>query len=154
MWLLITWLDPRTYCVAWPSNCGSCLAICFGFGIFPADEGHCASSWGCCGLGMVWDARSSKLGSVPHIYFLLLIIRSLYYSSFSFKSYVVICSLAWICLGDLLDEVRGHLACGSCSFNSEILTLNVEASFTLVGTSFGGICYKLCWRKNVTSKFQ
>jgi len=156
VWLLITWLDPRTYCVAWPSNYGSCLATCFGFGSFATDGGSCASSWGCCGLGMVWDARSSKLGNAPHICFLLLIIISLYSSSSSSssKSYVILCSLAQICLGNLLDERRGHLTCGSHSFNSEILTLNVEASFTLVGTSFGGICYKLCWGKNATSKSQ
>jgi hypothetical protein len=38
-----------------------------------------------------------------------LIIKGLSSSSFPFKSFVILCSLAHICLGNLLDEVKGCL---------------------------------------------
>jgi hypothetical protein len=71
------------------------------------------------------------------IYFLLLVIVSL---SSSYESSVVICSLVRICLGDLLDEARGHLTYCNLFFNFEVLALDVEASCIPVGTTFSGLC--------------
>jgi hypothetical protein len=39
----------------------------------------------------------------------------------------------------LLDEARG-LTCCNLFFNFEVLTTNVEASYTPVGTTSNGIC--------------
>jgi hypothetical protein len=81
---------------------------------------------------MVWDAKTSWLGNVPHIYFLLLIIRNISFSSSSSESLAILYSLARICLGDLFDKKKGHLACCSHSLNYDILTPNVKASYTKV----------------------
>ncbi len=100
---------------------------------------------------MVWDAKTSRLRIVLRICFLLLIIRGFSFSSSSFESCVIFYSLAYICLGDLLDEVKGHLVCCRHSFNFEILTLKVEASCTPMGTSCSGI-YEVVSRKKCCIK--
>jgi hypothetical protein len=40
----------------------------------------------------------------------------------------------------LLEEARGHLICYRRSLNFEILTREVETSYTPMGTSYNGIC--------------
>jgi hypothetical protein len=89
---------------------------------------------------MVWNATTSRLIIAPHIYFFLLIIRGLSSSSFSFEFSIGFCSLARICLGDLLDEAKGHLICPKRSLNFEILTREVKTSYTLMGICYNGIC--------------
>jgi len=89
---------------------------------------------------MVWDARTFGMIIVFRIYFFLLIIRGLSSSSSSFESFIGLCSLAHICFRDLLEEARGHLICCRRSFNFEILTREVETSYTPMGTSYNGIC--------------
>ncbi len=123
----------------WPFNCGSCLVTCFRFGISTIGVGRCASSWGCCGLGMVWNVRTYGLIIASCICFFLLIIRGLSSFSSSFEFSIGFCSLACICLGDLLDKARGHLICHKCSFNFEILIHEVETFYTLVGICYNGI---------------
>lgn len=108
----------------------------------PTIIGLYASSWGCYGLGMVWNARTSCTGSAPCIYFFLLIIRGLFSSSSSSSSFVLLGSLAYICLGGLLDDVRGHLVCCSLSFNSEVCkSPNVKAFYTPKSTTSSAICW-------------
>jgi hypothetical protein len=65
--------------------------------------------------------------------------RGLSFSSSSFESFAVLCSMVHIYHGDLLDEARGHLVCCICFLNFEILTLEVNTSYTLVGISCSGI---------------
>jgi len=79
------------------------------------------------------------MGSVPRIYFLLLIIKDLSSSSSSSKSFVVIYSLAHIYLGNLLDDAKGCLVCCNLSLNSKVFTHDVEASCTPMGIASGGI---------------
>jgi hypothetical protein len=88
---------------------------------------------------MVWNARTFGLIITPCIYFFLLIIRGLSSFSSSFEFFIGFCSLTCICLGDLLDEARGHLICHKCSLNFEILTCEVEASYILMGICYNGI---------------
>jgi hypothetical protein len=89
---------------------------------------------------MVWDVKTSRLIIAPRTCFLLLIIKGLFSSSSSSKSFAIFCSLAHICLDNLLDDVIGHLVCCHHSLSSKVLTPKVEASCTPVGTSCGGIC--------------
>ncbi len=91
------------------------------------------------------------MGSVPCIYFLLLIIRDLSSSSSSSKSFVVLCSLAHIYLGNLLDDAKGCLVCCNFSLNFKVFTHDVEASCILVGITFGGI-YRSMSRKKCCIK--
>jgi hypothetical protein len=79
---------------------------------------------------MVWNAKSYRLRNAPCISFLLLIIKSFSFSSSSIESYVVFLSLAHMCFSDLLDEARGHLVCYNLSFNFEVFSFDVEASYT------------------------
>ncbi len=87
------------------------------------------------------------MGSVPHIYFLLLIIRDLFSSSSSFKSFIVFCSLAHIYLGNLLDDAKGCLVYCNLSFNFKVFTHDVEASCTPMGITYGGIYWFMSRKK-------
>ncbi len=89
---------------------------------------------------MVKDAKISGLKSFLCICFLLLIIRGFSSASSSSKTFVILYSLARICLGNLLDEERHCLVCCRHSLNLEVLTPEVEALCTPMGTSCSGIC--------------
>jgi hypothetical protein len=76
-----------------------------------------------------------------------LIIKNFSSSPSSFESFVVICSLAHMCLGDLLDKARGHLTSYNLSLNFELLTPNVETFYILMGTTYSGICWFVLGKK-------
>jgi hypothetical protein len=88
-----------------------------------------------------------RLRIAPHIYFLLLIIRGLSFSSSSSESSTILCSLARICCGNLLDRVRGHLLCCKHSFNFEVLSPKVNTSCTPTGTTCSGIYWIMLGKK-------
>jgi hypothetical protein len=142
LWCSCGWsrfLGNGTCCVIWSSYYGSFLVRCSKGGTSTITISLCASSWGCCGFGMVQNIRTSGMGNVLHIYFLLLIIRDLSSFSSSSESFVVLCSLAHIYLGNMLDDTKGCLVCCNFSLNSKVFTHDVEASCTLVGIASGGI---------------
>ncbi len=134
-------------CVMWSSYYASLLATCFRGGTIVGATGFCAPSWGCCGLGMVWNARTFGIRSAICICFLLLIIRGISFFSSSFESLVLLWSLAGFCFGDLLDDARRRLIRCIVFLNYEVSTLNVEASCTPMGTTFGGIYWSMSGKK-------
>jgi hypothetical protein len=125
-----------TYWTTWPFNYSSYLATCSRFGISTTSASRCASS-----LVLVWYVMPKLLD-----WELLFTSTSFFWSpevsllSFSSKSSIVFYSLAYICCGDLIDEAKGCLVCYKQSLNFEVLTLEVDASCTLVDTSCSGVC--------------
>jgi hypothetical protein len=55
--------------------------------------------------------------------------------------------LAGFCFGDLLDDARRRLIRCIVFLNYEVSTLNVEASCTPMGTTFGGIYWSMSGKK-------
>jgi hypothetical protein len=95
---------------------------------------------------MVQNIRTFGMGSVPRIYFLLLIIGDLSSSSSS-KSFVVFCSLAHIYLGNLLDDAKGCLVCCNFSLNSKVFMHDVKASCSPMGRVSSGIYHFMSKKK-------
>jgi hypothetical protein len=98
---------------------------------------------------LVWYGMSRLLGWELFFASVSFFWSSKGFSSFSssFECSVILYSLARICLSDLLDEVKGHLICYKHFFNFEVLTPNVEASCTPVGTSCSGIYWVVSRKK-------
>ncbi len=98
-------------------------------------------SWGYYGFIMVWDANTSGVGSDFRIYFLLLIIKGFSSSSFSSSLNLLYFFNIWSAsiLMIFLDNAKGCLVSYNLSLNSEVFTLDVKTSCTLVSVTSSGI---------------
>jgi len=77
---------------------------------------------------------------VFRISFLFLIIKGLSFSSSSYESFAFLWSLVYNCLGDLMDDARGHLVFYKQSVNSNVFTMDVEAFYAWADATSSGLC--------------
>lgn len=107
----------------------------------------CTSSWSYFCLDMTYAANTFGIKIISHITFLFLIIKGLSSSSSSSESFAFLWSLVYNYLGDMMDDARGHLVFYNQSFNSNVFTLDVKASYAPANVASNGICSSIFGKK-------
>ncbi len=94
---------------------------------------------------MVWNASNSGVRNDLCIYFFLLIIKGLSFSSSSSSLNLLYFFNIWSTsvLMIFLDDAKGCLLWCNLSLNSKVFILDVKASCTPVGVSYGGIYWSI-----------